>query len=167
MIFVTVGTQLPFDRLVGAVDRFYAESDESVFAQVGASELTLSHIRHTDYLPPEVLEDRIQHCDLMIAHAGMGSVLTAMKYHRRVIVMPRHADLGEHRNDHQVSTAKWIGTLPGVVVAADESELQEILGNLDHYFGAECEYQFSDKADQALISFLMDEIEGKDSIGKL
>src|SRR3954470_10768842 len=40
VIFATVGTQLPFDRLVGAVDRWAAtRGDRDVFAQVGARTL--------------------------------------------------------------------------------------------------------------------------------
>ncbi len=38
MIFVTVGEQLPFDRLVRAVDEWAAASGKEVFAQIGNSE---------------------------------------------------------------------------------------------------------------------------------
>ena len=47
--------------------------------------------------------------------------------------MPRRADLGEHRNDHQVATADRFGALGYVTVAADAAELEaklEALGSL-------------------------------------
>ena len=46
MILVTVGTQIPFDRLVRYVDKWAAESLEgdSVVAQVGASQFQSENI---------------------------------------------------------------------------------------------------------------------------
>lgn len=36
MIFVTVGTQLPFDRLIEMVDEAAPELDQEIFAQTGS-----------------------------------------------------------------------------------------------------------------------------------
>ena len=38
--------------------------------------------------------------------------------------MPRRADLGEHRNDHQLATVEKLSGRPGILVAADENELE-------------------------------------------
>ncbi|MGO7205561.1 glucuronosyltransferase, partial [Rhizobium ruizarguesonis] len=40
MILVTVGTQLPFDRLVKAVDTFATELSKPVLAQIGRGSYT-------------------------------------------------------------------------------------------------------------------------------
>ena len=39
-----------------------------------------------------------------------------------MIVMPRRAELGEHRNDHQSATARRLSHLPGLSVAEDEED---------------------------------------------
>jgi UDP-N-acetylglucosamine transferase subunit ALG13 len=66
---------------------------------------------------------------LIVAHAGMGSILTALRHKKPILIMPRKASLGEHRNDHQMATAKWLGSRPGVSVAWNEKELQSVLDN--------------------------------------
>jgi UDP-N-acetylglucosamine transferase subunit ALG13 len=69
----------------------------------------------------------MKEAELVVAHAGMGSIITALRYQRPLLIMPRRAALGEHRNDHQVATAKWLIDRPGIEVAWDESELPACL----------------------------------------
>ena len=46
--------------------------------------------------------------------------------------MPRVAALGEHRNEHQLATARRFGELGRVHVAADEHQLPVLLDELEH-----------------------------------
>jgi UDP-N-acetylglucosamine transferase subunit ALG13 len=130
VIVVTVGTQLAFDRLTGAVDQWAGNhSDVEVVAQVGPSMFAYRHMMHHKFLSPKEMNRLFQDASLIVAHAGMGSVLTALKYRKPILIMPRKASLGEHRNDHQMATAKWLVKRPGVKVAWDESEVATILDN--------------------------------------
>ena len=74
----------------------------------------------------------------MVAHAGMGSIITALELGKRIIVMPRRAKLGEHRNDHQVATAKQFAAQGRIEVALDERELADKLDQLDVRARGEC-----------------------------
>jgi UDP-N-acetylglucosamine transferase subunit ALG13 len=65
--------------------------------------------------------------DLVVAHAGMGTILTRLETGLPMLVMPRQAALGEHRNDHQIATARRLAHLPGLSVVADETELARAL----------------------------------------
>ena len=152
MIFVTVGTQLPFDRLIRAVDLWAAEHPESeVFAQTGPSEFRPAHIESVDFVTPDVADRYFRRAELIISHAGMGSIITALKYHKPLLMLPRRADLGEHRNDHQLATAKWLGSRSGITVARDEHDVQRLLsGQLQTPQGGE----LSDYADPAFIARL-------------
>ena len=123
MIFVTVGTQLPFDRLVRTVDAWAARTKSEVFAQIGPGEYAPQHIRWTRTLPADECNSNIRHARAVVAHAGMGSILTALQYGKPIIVMPRRGSLGEHRNDHQVTTAKHFHEQGRIRVAFDENEL--------------------------------------------
>lgn len=124
MIFVTVGTQLPFDRLVGAVAAWARRHPEvRVFAQVGPGARRPEGLEHAEHLSPARVEELVRGAELVVAHAGMGSVLTALRARRPILVLPRRAALGEHRNEHQLATARWLATRPGVHVAWDEAEL--------------------------------------------
>ncbi len=131
MIFVTVGTQLTFDRMVSAVDTWAATSGDDVFAQVGPTDIHFNHIRQSAFLEPKDFDHYFNAAGLVIAHAGMGSILTAMSYGKRIIIMPRKAGLGEHRNDHQLATARSFVAHAGVSVAWDEDELITLLHQTD------------------------------------
>jgi UDP-N-acetylglucosamine transferase subunit ALG13 len=128
LIFVTVGTQLPFDRMVAAVNAWARDNPAiSIFAQTGVSALTDLTVEHSDFVPPAEAKRLIVESELIVAHAGMGSILTALRHGKPILIMPRKAALGEHRNDHQMATAKWLESRSGIFVAWDEHELRRKL----------------------------------------
>ena len=132
MIFVTVGTDLPFDRLVRAVDDWAGRRGrQDIFAQIGASRWTPSHLPHRNFLPPDEFTQRFAEARVIVAHAGMGTILSALRWEKPILVMPRRAALGEQRNDHQLATARHLSELGRVSVAMDESELCDWLERLD------------------------------------
>ncbi|MEO0402560.1 MAG: glycosyltransferase [Pseudomonadota bacterium] len=130
MIFVTVGTQMPFDRLVMAVDA-WAEGrpDVEAFAQIGPGRAP-THMPHTATLTPSAFSSRFARAKLVIAHAGTGSVLAAMEHDVPIIIVPRSAALGEHRDDHQMATAKHFAGRAGVHVVTDTSDLGGAINQL-------------------------------------
>ena len=67
--------------------------------------------------------------DAVVAHAGIGTILGALELGKPTVVMPRRAALGEHRNDHQLATARRFSG-PGIAVALDEHELAAELGRM-------------------------------------
>ena len=137
MIFVTVGTQLAFDRLVGAVDRWAAARPRgAVFAQIGPSALHPRHIAHERFIPPAECRERMRAAEAIVAHAGMGTILTALEMGKPLLVMPRRAALGEHRNDHQLATARRFAELGSVGVAFHEDELRAKLDTLGRLTGS-------------------------------
>lgn len=132
MIFVTVGTQLAFDRMVRVIDAWAGRTEPrpEVVAQIGPSEFVPQHIDHRAFVEPGEFAELAGRADAIVAHAGMGSIITALTYGKPIVIMPRRADLGEQRNDHQLSTAARFAGRPGVFVAKDEHELPEILDSL-------------------------------------
>jgi UDP-N-acetylglucosamine transferase subunit ALG13 len=132
MIFVTVGTDLPFDRLVRVVDEWAGASGRTdVFAQIGASRLVPTHLPYSTFLPPDQFARRFAEARVIVAHAGMGTILSALRWQKPILVMPRRASLGEQRNDHQLATARRLSQIGKVDVAVDEGELRQRLEALD------------------------------------
>jgi len=131
VIFVTVGHQMPFDRLVRAVDKWAAaEGRSDVFAQIGNTDYRPSHIRYTAKIDPSDFRRYMAEADAVIAHAGMGTILTALELGTPILVVPRLGRLMETRNDHQVATAERFLALGKVEVAMDESDLPGALARL-------------------------------------
>jgi UDP-N-acetylglucosamine transferase subunit ALG13 len=131
MIFATVGTQGQFDRLIRAVDEWAgAQRRTDVFAQTGPSDYRSEHIRTERFIDPTEFRKRVEAASVVISHAGMGSIITALELGKRIIVMPRRASLGEHRNDHQLATAKRFAEQGRITVAFSEQELVDKLDRL-------------------------------------
>lgn len=127
MIYLTVGTQLPFDRLVSIVDQWAMHSGVEVLAQIGPSNKKYSYLNTFEFVSPLDAERYFDTADLIVAHAGMGSILSAMQRGKPIIVFPRRADLKEHRNDHQMATARRFKDRPGIYVAFEEQGLLDLL----------------------------------------
>ena len=135
MIFVAVGTQLPFDRLVAAVDAWPGCAEADVYAQVGEGKYIPENMQAYEFVTPLEFAGLCQKADIIVSHAGMGAILTAKEYGKPLIIMPRQAELGEHRNDHQLATAKRFGVLEGIYVAYSAAELQDLLGKRELLLG--------------------------------
>jgi UDP-N-acetylglucosamine transferase subunit ALG13 len=138
VIFVTVGAQMPFDRLVKAIDHWAGiNSRNDVFAQIGPSEYRPANMQWTNFLEPEEFKRKYEAANVIIAHAGTGSIITALQMGKPVLVMPRLAALQETRNDHQSATAEQFQHFDSVEVAWDERELLLKLKTIDNLQGSQ------------------------------
>ena len=133
MIFLTVGTQVPFDRLVRVVDEWAGKTGREVFGQIGHGDYVPRHMLCVPSLDPSAYQERFAAAQAVIAHAGMGTILTALQHAKPLVVMPRRASLGEHRNEHQLATARRFRERGLVRVAMDASELLDHLERVDDW----------------------------------
>lgn len=131
MIFVVTGTQLPFDRLIRMLDEIAPQLDEEIVAQVNGSGYLPRHINTIDMLPPDEFDRLFSSARLIVAHAGIGTIITAMQQQKPIIIFPRIAALGEHRNEHQLATAEKMKEAGWVYVANTKEELSELLQTPD------------------------------------
>lgn len=132
MILVTVGTELPFDRLIRAVDQWAeARGRSDVFAQIGEGSYLPTWIGYRRFLDAPEFRRRFSGARLIVSHAGMGTILTALSSGKPILVMPRSAALNEHRNDHQQATARHLLQTGQVEVAFDVHQLAEKLEGID------------------------------------
>lgn len=158
MIFVTVGTQLPFDRLVNAVDEWALnQKGEEVVAQIGPTNYVPKNFAAEKFISPARMRELVERSSIIVSHAGMGSILTALRYRKPIIILPRHSALAEHRNDHQIATARWLGDRPGVFVAMD---VPELYAKLDERAALSCDFQLTPYAPDDFTSKLKSWIGG-------
>jgi UDP-N-acetylglucosamine transferase subunit ALG13/glycosyltransferase involved in cell wall biosynthesis len=157
MIFVTVGSQMSFDRLVREVDTWAGRHGrKDVFAQIGDG-AEPSNIPWVRSLTSEEFRKRVEDADLVISHAGMGTILTALEIGKPILVLPRKGQLGETRNDHQVDTARKLAERGLVSVAYEIGELRE---KLDHLDAVRAASRISAHADPALLETVAKFLEG-------
>jgi len=128
MIFATVGTQLPFDRLLEGLDAWAGRNrDVPVVAQTGTTRHVFANLRTIASLGQAEFIAQFAAARLIVAHAGMGTILSATEMGKPVILMPRRARFGEHRNDHQIDTAAEMARLSNVTVVDDATALEAAL----------------------------------------
>lgn len=155
MIFVTVGTQLPFPRLIDAMNALAPDLGEEVVAQTGPEPGDWPHLTQHQKLTPEAFEGLFRDARVIVGHAGIGTILSAKRYGKPLIVLPRRHALGEHRNDHQLATARQVEKLDGVTVAWEA----EALGDLLRRPGLPAASDSPSPSHAALIAYLRDAID--------
>lgn len=128
LIFVTVGTQLPFNRLTRILDSWSSVNPTvRIESQLGLNAENPSSLNGIAMMPASLVREKIAAAEVIVAHAGMGTILSCLELRKPIIIFPRLASLGEHRNEHQSATARWLDGRPGVYVAWDEASLVDLL----------------------------------------
>lgn len=114
-----------FDRLIQAVDSIAeAAEPESFFAQIGEGTYLPRHMPYARMLSRRDFMDKLKAADLLVAHAGMGSVISAMEVGTPIVMLPRRAAMGEVNTDHQLATARWLEGRPGLHVCFEDDRLK-------------------------------------------
>lgn len=110
-VVVTLGTMQSFSfrRLVDRL-RTVLPSDAEVTWQSGASDrLGIEGVR--PWISPSELEGLMSRADVVVAHAGVGSALAAMRVGAFPILVPRRAAHLEHVDDHQRQIGAYLASL--------------------------------------------------------
>jgi UDP-N-acetylglucosamine transferase subunit ALG13 len=122
MIFVTTGTnEQGFDRLTRAA-RALGGAEELV-VQYGSSRIQDGPGTWEAFLPFADMRAAMERARVVVAHAGVGSILLAHRCGRRPVVMPRRVGLGEAVDDHQLGLARRLEGQGLVTVVQDAGEL--------------------------------------------
>lgn len=149
---------MSFDRLIRAVDSWAARRNRrDVFAQIGPGAFRPRWCEWTEFLPPEAFRERCAAADVIVGHAGMGTIITAFEYGKPLLVMPRRGNLRETRNDHQIDTARRFAEQRRVTAAFDEHELVVQLDRLAELPAGE---RVSSYASEALLAAIRAFVEG-------
>ena len=129
-VFVSLGTMSPyrFDRLVDVIRPILREGDRVIW-QLGCTHrnnlpgTTLAMMSNQDFLQ-EALS-----ADVVVCHAGVGSLLDLITNGIRPVVVPRLAKLKEHIDDHQVELAGYFSKIDLVFVPTDEITREVLVQN--------------------------------------
>ena len=130
MILLTVGNE-QMDRLVKAFDEWIGRRPDvqikGAVAQIANGKYVPKNCDFIRFMTPAVYRQMFDQAKLIVAHAGIGTIITAMNANRLIVVMPRQARFGETRNDHQLATVKHFSPSPQRLIAESEAELDEVL----------------------------------------
>ena len=139
MIFLTVGTQFPFDRLVKAVDDALDEGliEEEIFAQIGETSYKPHNFESVVFLDKNLFDRHLKESTSIIGHAGMGTITMALDNKKPLLVMPRLRKYGEVVNDHQVDIARKFSELGHLLAVYDAKDLPDGILRLKEFVPTE------------------------------
>lgn len=131
MIFVILGTQdKKFPRLLEAIQKKIDEGKiskkEEIIVQAGNTKFESNDMKILDYMSVRKFEECIDKADLIICHAGVGTILTALKKGKKIIAAARLKQYGEHVNDHQLQILDNF-TKEGYILALEDFDKVDIL----------------------------------------
>lgn len=123
--FVSVGNATqPFYRLLEAVREHLAILPRPLFIQYGsASDIFGPAYSAAAFVDMNEFASRVADAELLILHAGAGSIIHAARAGKVPVVMPRRALLGEHVDDHQMEFTQELARTGRIVVCHHASDL--------------------------------------------
>jgi len=136
LIFVIVGSQkFPFERLIREMDRLVEKGviQDEVVAQIGVSTYEPKHMKWHRFMDKENFDHHIENCDILVTHAGEGSIMTGLLKKRKVIAVPRYERLGEHVSDHQLEIARALEKQNCIINVEDISRLESVISHIEEY----------------------------------
>lgn len=138
MILVTLGTQdKSFKRLLEAIDREIKLGNitDEVVVQAGytINNYTSDNMEIFDYVDSKTMVELVKKSDVVISHAGAGSILTALENNKKIIVVPRLSKYGEHNNDHQIEIATEFSKEGYVIYLKNLADLGKELKNISKF----------------------------------
>jgi UDP-N-acetylglucosamine transferase subunit ALG13 len=125
MIFITTGTQEPFDRLIETMDEIAGDYPHVDFVvQAFHNQYVAKNFEVKEFISAADFARYTSDAELLVSHAGMGTIISALVQRKPIIVMPRLLKYHEHRNEHQLATAKKFDDMGYLHVAYNEQELK-------------------------------------------
>ncbi len=126
MILVTLGTQKQqFTRLLDYIEN--SKVNDKIIVQAGHTNYKSKKMEIFDFIGYDKMNKLVDEADIIITHAGTGSITTPLKKGKLVIACPRMAKYGEHVDDHQEQITKAFYDAKYLLVLDENSTLDEVL----------------------------------------
>lgn len=136
MIFLCVGSrEYQFDRLIKELDQLVGNgtiSDE-VIGQIGASNYIPKNFSFERFMSANEFEKYQKQADLIISHAGTGSLINSLKLGKQVVSVPRLLKYNEHTDNHQLEVSKALADEGLLIEVLDISLLGQAILNLQKH----------------------------------
>lgn len=135
LILVCVGaSEYKFDRLLKIIDELCDEKiieASEVVAQIGYTNYIPKNYRYFDLIEREQFQEFIDKADIIITHAGTGSVIPPLKLGKKIIVFPRIEEYKEHLDNHQLELSEVFTSEGYTLCAENKEQLINCINNID------------------------------------
>lgn len=132
MTLVTLGTQhQEFTRLLDYIEK--SDLKGEIIVQAGYTKYESKRMKIFDFISYDEMEKYIDKCDLVITHAGTGSIVMPLKKDKKVIACARLSKFGEHVDDHQVELVDVFYSEGYILKIDEDTSLNEVLKNIKNF----------------------------------
>jgi len=123
--FVSIGNgKQYFSRLLNAVEACADLLPQPVLVQCGHTPFVSKKLDVIDFVSMDDFIRYVHNAEMLILHAGAGSVLHAINAGKHPILMPRSKKFDEIVNEHQVSLASTLHDAEKAIMVDNEQELK-------------------------------------------
>ncbi len=137
MIFVTLGTQkFQFDRILKELDKLIDENKlkkEDIMVQNVCQEYQPKNFKTFRLKPQEEIDKITEDAEIIITHSGTGSIINSLKMGKRIIIVPRRKEFGEHVDNHQLELAEVFHEKYNIPVVTEMDELYDVIQKINEY----------------------------------
>ena len=130
MIFIVLGTQkFQLNRLLKLLDGLVEKGQicDDVYAQIGNSTYIPKHYKYFRFLNKKDFEQKMEECEIVVSHSGVGTIISGLKHEKPVIVFPRLEKYGEHVDDHQLEIGESFSKNNLVFLCGENDDLLELI----------------------------------------
>lgn len=132
MTLVTLGTQhQEFTRLLDYIEK--SDLKGEIIVQAGYTKYESKRMKIFDFISYDEMEKYIDKSDLVITHAGTGSIVMPLKKDKKVIACARLSKFGEHVDDHQVELVDVFYSEGYILKIDEDTSLNEVLINIKNF----------------------------------
>lgn len=104
-----------------------------IIAQTGNTDYQPRNYKSFHLLGREEFQEYMEKSDLVITHAGTGSVIPPLKLGKKVIIVPRREKFKEHLDDHQLELRDVFTDAGYTLSANNKEELIEALHQIETF----------------------------------
>ena len=137
MIFVTLGTQkFQFDRILKELDKLIDENKlkkEDIMVQNVCQEYQPKNFKTFRLKPQEEIDKITEDAEIIITHSGTGSIINSLKMGKRIIIVPRRKEFGEHVDNHQLELAEVFHEKYNIPIVTQMDTLYDVIKKIDEY----------------------------------
>lgn len=137
-VLVTIGSMVEkkFIRLFNLLEELCEEGilrGKDVVAQVGFDNYKAKNFQTFDMIADDDFKKLIGESDLIITHAGTGTVTSCLKQNKKVIIFPRMKEFDEHYDDHQLELCDLFKKDGHVLCATNKEQLIDCIVNIEQF----------------------------------
>lgn len=134
MVLVMVGTQKQqFVRLFNMVENSKVLENEEIIAQIGNTKFSSNKIKCFSFIENEELQKYINEADLIICHAGVGTIFEALHQNKKIIAVPRLPEFKEHVDAHQLEICDALEKEGYILVCNKDDDFDKIVEKSKKY----------------------------------